>query len=142
MSVPRRALVISLPIGHEQFLVAAHGQHPGDYSSRSLRGRDPEEAWLSDYESVSTALEKLVDVALSLGVQVHQQAGLDALTNSSSCDEVILFAHWKGETFSRNDLLCGVCRLLELAEQSISPAAGVIKKHLMTFEHANRKRQS
>lgn len=98
------AILLAVPVDFGEFEVAIRMRR--DYVSKYAR--DPGQSWSRQggyRETVAEPISALVSDALARGARVFQSARLADLTAATQASSiVIVFAHWKGEVFSVDDI--------------------------------------
>jgi len=106
------AILFAIPTDRSEFNRAAAAR--SDYMAGLLVERDAGTAWAADYENVALAAQRLMETAGDLKVNVCRAAGLQEFASATgSFETVVLFAHWRGAIFRREDFRAPLSEVLD-----------------------------
>jgi hypothetical protein len=112
------AVLFGIPVTRAEFDEQVVSASKSDYVRGLLRGRIPDAVWNSDYAPVGTAACKLISTADQLNVRVYQGATLNDFKDATAYfRSVILFGHWRGAMFRKDDLLRETDTIIERLRQ-------------------------
>ena len=101
----RCGVLFALPTDREEFDAVSSGDALPDYRRGLLRGGSPALVWDRRYARVVEAMDQLRTVVADVGGYAFPMATLaDLGAASSTCDTLILIAHWRGWQVSESDL--------------------------------------
>lgn len=101
----RCGVLLALPADRAEFDAVSSGEALPDYGRGLLRGGSPAVVWDRRYVRVVEAMEQLRTAVADIGGYVFPTASLaDLAEASSTCDTLILIAHWRGWQVSESDL--------------------------------------
>lgn len=108
------AVLFAIPVNRSEFDEAAVRASKPDYIGGLLRGRAPSVVWDADYESVASTAQLLIRTADMLGARICQRATIEDFEDvTASLRSVILFAHWRGAMFRKDDLIGDVNAIID-----------------------------
>lgn len=101
----RCGVLFALPTDRAEFDAVSSGEVLPDYGRGLLRGGSPANVWDRRYVRVVEAMDQLRTVVADVGGYAFPTATLaDLAEASSTCDTLILIAHWRGWHVSESDL--------------------------------------
>ena len=99
------AIFLGMPTSKVEFCLAVERGYCIDYMNLTCRDEPLERVWEQRYKKICASADRLIHLASALDMQIFRGATLAHLEAAAqSCDTLLVFAHWKGESVNRNDL--------------------------------------